>query len=116
MAMAAGAMGFGVAPPAWQARRAMWRITVAALLLALGPATALGQDGGTRPQESPESVAADVEIDPGTGERFRWVRPEEPLRRGPLPVPAWVAITGGALVATAAAAALVWRARGRRRR
>lgn len=98
----------------------MWRITVAALLLALGPAMALGQDGGTQESQGlqgpQDSVAEDVEIDPGTGERFRWIRPEEPLRRGPLPVPAWVAIGGGAVVAAVAAAALVWRARGRRRR
>lgn len=94
----------------------MRRITLA-LALALASALSLGsahgwaQDGGAAP-----AVGTDVQVDPVTGERWRWERPEEPLRRGSIPVAGWVALAGGAVVALAAAAALVVRARRRRRR
>jgi hypothetical protein len=66
------------------------------------------------PTAQAEADAGPLHVDPATGERFRWTRPDEPMRRGPLAVPSWAVVTLGTLVAGAAAAALVLRARRRR--
>lgn len=92
----------------------MRRITLAALLLlaslgSIAPGGALAQDAGAADDDG-------VQIDPATGERWRWVRPDEQMRRGLLPVGAWVAVAGGSLVAVGAVVALVLRARTARRR
>ena len=96
----------------------MRRITLAALIVAailrvVEPHVALAQDAG--PATPAATPAEDVQVDPTTGERWRAVRPEDGLRRGLLPVSAWLAITAGALIAVGAVAALVLRARSARR-
>ncbi len=95
----------------------MWRITAAAALLStglvLGPAARAQHDAAPAPEA--DAGSADVEVDPATGERFRWVRPSDAMRRGIVPVPAWLAIAGGILVASGAVGMLTWRARRRRR-
>lgn len=96
----------------------MWRIPLAAALVGLlFVCTARAQEEVRDSPEGPAAAAAegDVEVDPRTGERFRWVRPSEEIRRGELRVPGWVAISGGVLVALAAAGVLAWRVRGKRR-
>jgi len=96
----------------------MRRITLAALIVAailrmVEPHVAFAQDAG--PAAPAVTSADNVQVDPATGERWRAVRPEDGLRRGLLPVNAWLAIAAGALVAVGAVAALVLRARSARR-
>lgn len=91
----------------------MWRLGLATAVVIgiLAVSTARGQDAGPGQAAAP----GDVQVDPRTGERFRWVRPSDGMRRGELRVPGWVAVSGGVLLATAAAGVLLWRARGKRR-
>jgi hypothetical protein len=82
---------------------------VACAIFCSAPSDGYAQDGGA----GTEPGAADVRVDPETGERFRWVRPDEEIRRGALQVPSWLVIAGGITVAGAAAAILFARARRR---
>jgi len=70
----------------------------------------VAQDAGTSPDPAAQS---DIRYDPESGAPFRVVRPPEGLRRGAIPVEAWVAIAGGVLVLAAAAGMLLWRLRKR---
>lgn len=103
----------------------MRRITLAAHVLSAAlavtvPCVALAQDAGhaaTAPSNDASAAPNDgVQIDPATGERWRWVRPTDDMRRGLLPVSAWVAIAAGAALGIVAVVALVLRARRARRR
>ena len=82
---------------------------VACALFAWAPSVGYAQDAGSREPPAP----ADVRVDPETGERYRWVRPDEEVRRGAVQVPGWLVIAGGVAVAGAAAALLILRARRR---
>ena len=81
---------------------------VVCAIVAYTPSAGSAQEAGA----GAEPPHADVRVDPETGERFHWVRPEEAIRRGALQVPGWLVIAGAVLVAGAAAALLV---RARRR-
>lgn len=70
---------------------------------------ATAEVGAAAPSGSAGVVAADA------GVHIVVERPPPGLARGAVPAPAWVVLTLGVTLATAGAAALVWRALARRR-
>lgn len=88
------------------------------LLLLTAPASvAVAQDlsdGGLSDGAEPAEETAGILVDDDTGERYRLERPPPGMRRGDLPVPAWVPVTAGVLVVLVAAGALLLRARRRK--
>ncbi len=80
----------------------MRAIPTLVLLCLLTQPVARAQDGGP------------ILTDETTGERYRTVRPEDPMRRGRWPVPAWAAIAGGAAIGVTTLVVLAVRTRRKR--